>query len=158
MIEQKFPTERKCQIAKKLKDEFKTDVLLIVHWDGKLMQHLTRKTHVDGLPNIVSGLGIKQLITIAKIPNEIGQSQANAVVLALEEWGLAEKVVGMSFDTTVSNTERKNSACILIKAKLEQDLLYCPCRHQIPELVIEAVFSTLMVPSQGPDILLFKRF
>ena len=84
------------------------------------MQDLTRKTYVKRLPITVSGLGIKQLLKIAKIPIESGQPQANAVILALEEWGLAEKVVEMFFDTTASNTGRKNEACILTEAKLEK--------------------------------------
>ena len=79
------------------------------------MQDLTEKSHVDHLPIIVSGLGVNQLLKIAKILNGTGHSPANAVVLASEEWGLAEKVVGMSFDTTASNTGKKNGACILIK-------------------------------------------
>ena len=41
--------------------------------------------HVDRLPILASGLSIKQLLNIAKIPGGSGQSQANAVVLALEE-------------------------------------------------------------------------
>ena len=122
-------------------------------WDEKLMQDLTRKTLVDGLPVIVSGLGIKQLLKIAKISVGSGQSQENAVVLALEEWRLAEKVVGMPLVTTTTNTGRKNGACILVEAKLEKYLLYFACRHRILELVIAAVFLT-----QRPNIFLFKRF
>ena len=64
----------------------------------------------------------------------------------------------MSFDTTALNTGRKNGACILTEAKLEKHLLYFACRHHILELVIGAVFLTLVGPSQGPDILLFKKF
>ena len=88
------------------------------------MQDLTRKTHVDRLPITVSGLGIKQLLKITKIPDGSGRSQANSVVLALEESRLAEKVVGISFDTIASNTGKKNGACILTEAKLENGLLY----------------------------------
>ena len=119
------------KLPKKLKDEFKTDVSLIVYWDGKLMQDLTRKAHVDCLPIIGSGLGIKQLLKIAEIPDSSRQSQANAVVLALEERGLAEKVVSMFFDTTALNNERKNGACILTEANFEKGLLYFGCSHYI---------------------------
>ena len=93
------------------------------------MQDLTSKTHIIGLPNVVSRLGIKQLLKIAKTPDGSRQSQANAVVLALEESGLAEKVVGISFDTIASNIGKKNGAFILTEAKLEKDLLYFACRH-----------------------------
>jgi len=142
--------------VEKMKAEFKTDVPLVVHWDDKLMQDLTSNVHVDRLPIIVSGSGVKQLLTVAKLTNGTGQSQANAVVTALEEWGLTENVIGMSFDTTASNTGQKK--CILIEAKLEKALLYFACRDHFLEVVIGAVFSVLMGESQGPDILLFKRF
>ena len=122
--------KHRAQITKKLKNEFKTDVPLIVYWDEKLTQDLTRKTYLDCLPIIVSGLGIKQLIYIAKIPDGSGQSQANDVVLALEELGLAEKVISMSFDKTALNTGRKNSACIFTEAKFQTGLLYFACCHQ----------------------------
>ena len=65
----------------------KCSLACLLGW--KIMQDLTRKTHVDRLPIIVAGLGINQLLKIAKISNGNGQSQADAVVLALEEWGLA---------------------------------------------------------------------
>ena len=89
----------------------------------KLMQDLTKKSYVDRLPIFVSGSGVNQLLKIVKISNGTEQSQANVVVLALEEWRLAEKVVGMSFDTTASYARRKNGSCILIETKLETDLL-----------------------------------
>ena len=76
---------------------------MVVHWEGKLMQDLT-KVHVERLPIIVFGLGVKQLLTIAKVPNGAGQSQPNTVITALEEWDLSEKVVGLSYDATASNT------------------------------------------------------
>ena len=51
--------KHRAQIAKKkLKDDFKTDFPLLLHWDGKLMQDLTRKTSVYCLPITVSGLGV----------------------------------------------------------------------------------------------------
>ena len=89
-------TKHCAQIAEKLKAEFKADVPLVVDWDGKLMQDLTTKTHVEQLPIKVSGLGVKQLLTVAEVPNGTGQSQSNAVVTALEEWILAEKVVDLT--------------------------------------------------------------
>jgi hypothetical protein len=64
----------------------------------------------------------------------------------------------MCFDTTASNTGRKNGACVLIEQKLGKDLLYLPCRHHIFELVLEAVISVTVTPSASPEILIFKKF
>ena len=48
-------TKHCAQIAEKLKAEFKADVPSVVQWDGKQMQDLTTKTHVEQLPITVSG-------------------------------------------------------------------------------------------------------
>ena len=53
-------------MSKKLKEAFKADVPLVVHWDGKLIPDLTDK-QVDRLPILVSGLGISQLLAVAKL-------------------------------------------------------------------------------------------
>ena len=65
---------------------------------------------------------------------------------------------GMCFDTTSSNTGCKNGACVLLEQKLGFELLHLSCCHHILEIVLEAAFSSCIVPSSGPDILLFKRF
>ena len=91
----------------------------MVHWDGKLKMDLTTKEHVDRLPIIISGIGGAQLLAVAKLGSGTGESMAAAVVSALETWGVADQVVGMSFDTTASNTGRiKQKICVLIEQKM----------------------------------------
>ena len=121
-------------LATSLKAEFQADCLLVVHWDGKLLRDLTTKEHVDQLPIIVTGNGVSQLLKVAKLPNGTGAQQAKAVVETFDEWGLKEKVVAMSFDTTASNTGRNQGACVLIEQELQKDLLYLACWHHIFEL------------------------
>ena len=95
---------------------------------------MTTKDHVDQLPIIVTGNGVSQLLKVAKLPNGTGAQQAKAVVETLDEWGLKEKVVAMSFDTTASNTGRNQGACVLIEQELQKDLLYLAYWHHIFEL------------------------
>ncbi len=64
----------------------------------------------------------------------------------------------MSFDTTAANTGSWNGACILLQQKMQKDLLWLACRHHILEIMLEAVVVLSLGVSQGPDILLFKRF
>ncbi|KAG0721029.1 hypothetical protein GWK47_047288 [Chionoecetes opilio] len=64
----------------------------------------------------------------------------------------------MSFDTTSSNTCRNNGACVLIEQQLKKDLLYFACRHHVLELLLAAAFTTVMGPTSGPEMTLFKRF
>jgi len=80
------------------------------------------------------------------------------VLQSLEDWKLSDKVVGMSFDTTASNTGAARGACTLLQQKIGRPLYNFACRHHIFELVAEAAFSTCLGPSSGPDIAIFKRF
>lgn len=146
------------QLASALKEKLRVEGPLVVHWDGKLMPDLTSNAHVDRLPILVSGGGEVQLLQVAKLPSGTGANEAKAVVEALEKWSVADRVVGMSFDTTAANTGRHTGACTLIERQLKSDLLYLACRHHILELVIEAVFTSVMGPTTGPAVLLFKRF
>ena len=97
---------------------------------------------------------------MAKLPSGTRSHQAKAVVETLNEWGLKEKVVAMSFDTTASNTGRNQRACVLIEQELQKDLLHLACQHQIFELLVglQTAFVTIMGSTAGPEVLLFKRF
>ena len=57
---------------------------------------LLDKELVDRLPVIVSRAGVSKLLRVPKIPAGIGDAQASAVVQALEEWGLTDRVFGCS--------------------------------------------------------------
>ena len=92
------------------------------------------------------------------MPSGSGEAQAKAVCDAVNNWGVQDHVIAMSFDTTSSNTGRLNGACVLIEQTLKKNLLYLACRHHMYELVIGAVISTCLGQSSGPEILLFKRF
>lgn len=146
--------------AKYIQDTFDPTVPLTVHWDGKLLPDLTGSEKVDRLPVIVSGYGVShsQLLSVPKIPSGSGQQQAHAVERTLHEWGIAEQVRSMCFDTTSSNTGRLNGACVLLEQALGRDLLHLPCRHHIMELIAGAAFWSCMGCSSGPEIQLFKRF
>ncbi|KAK2713797.1 hypothetical protein QYM36_009621 [Artemia franciscana] len=62
-----------------LKAEFQGKVPQVVHWDDKLIAGLTGKEQVDQLPVIVSGKGVYQLLTVAKLTSGTGEAQASAV-------------------------------------------------------------------------------
>ncbi|KAG0721544.1 hypothetical protein GWK47_046257 [Chionoecetes opilio] len=83
---------------------------------------------------------------------------ATKVVEVLGEWGIKEKVVGMSFDTTASNTGIYTGCCRLLEEALGKPLLNLACRHHVIELILAAAFKEVMGPSSGPTIQLFKRF
>jgi hypothetical protein len=134
------------------------DIPLVVHWDGKLLADLCGKDHVDRLPIIVTGFGVSQLLKVSKIASGTGKNQAAAVVQALDEWNVTDRVVGMCFDTTSSNTGLKTGACVEIERMIGKDFVHLACRHHIMELVVGAAFTACLGHSSAPEVLLFKRF
>ena len=145
-------------MAAEIMMKFSPLVPLVVHWDGKLLPDLTGHESVDWLPVVVTGNKVQQLLGVPKLASGTGQAMAAAVCEILQAWSLTDKVAGMRFDTTASNTGHKNGACPLIEQLLRKQLLYFACRHHIFELVLETVFSVQMKPSSSPDIFIFKRF
>jgi hypothetical protein len=145
-----------------LKNAFKEDgETCVVHWDGKLLptlQDSTKKS--ERLPVLVTALtsGKTQLLGVPQLASGSGENQAAAVYALLDEWNLAEKVAGLSFDTTASNSGRLSGAAHLLEQKLGRILLNLACRHHVYELMLKAVFETLAGSSTGPDVGLFHRF
>ena len=139
--------------AENLHKNFKKDVALTVHWDGKL------KKTVDRIAILVSGQGVEQLLGVPSIPSGTGDAQADAVVKLVEQWGIAEKVAAICFDTTASNTGAERGACVLMEDKLEKNLIHLACRHHVLEIILAAGFkSALNTSSSRPHVALFKRF
>jgi hypothetical protein len=150
--------KHRLQQSETLKADFQGNVPLVVHWDGKLIPDLTTKEHVDRLPVIVSGKGVSQLLTVAKLASGSGEAQAEAVHTTLEDWDIKSSVRAMCFDTTSSNTGRIAGACVLLEQKLGKELLSLACRHHIMELIIKAVFQVCLGATSSPEVPLFKRF
>ena len=68
---------------------------------------------------------------------------------------MENKVQGMCFDTTSSNTAWHKGACIPFKQLLGRSLLHIGCHLYTLELI---AFSEAMGSSFAPYVLLFKRF
>ena len=130
----------------------------MVHWDGKLIPKLTGKQKENRLPILVSGKGISQLFTVAKLSAGTGISQAKAAINALKDWQIDSQVPAMSCDTTSSNTGHLNGICINIEQSLNKQLLFFARHHHMLEMIIGAVFIACMGTSSEPDVPFFKRF
>jgi len=141
-----------------LKQNFHVNGPITVHWDGKLMQALTGREHIDRLPVIVTGQGVRQLLGVPKLAAGTGEAQASAVMNCLEQWKLCDNVSSTCFDTTSANTGKHEGACVLLERKIGRELLHLGCRHHIMELILAAAFKTVLGTSSGPDVLLFNCF
>ena len=64
----------------------------------------------------------------------------------------------MCFDTTASNTGIRKGACILLEQQMDKDMLWLACRHHVMEIMLEGVVTSVLPPSTGPEIVIFKKF
>ena len=144
--------------AEDLKESFKADIPLTVHWDGKMMYDIAGRDIVDRLPVVISGLGVDQLLCVSKIASGTSENMTSSVCDAIKDWGVTDNIASLCFDTTSSNTGLKKGACTLIEQKLGCPLLHLACRHHIMEILLECMFSKCFGPSSGPEIKLFQRF
>jgi len=106
------PHTHRVETAADLKASFNPQGPLTVHWDGKLLPDLIGTEKVDRLPVIVTGTEIEHLLGVPKLASGTGQAQADIVITCLDDWNLREKVKGLCFDTTSSNTGHFNGACV----------------------------------------------
>ena len=146
--------------AKRIREEFaaKTkDSILALHWDEKLMTDLSRTTAerlailVSSYPHCVEG----KLVCVSTTADGRGSTIADEVVGQLGEQGLQNHKFGsLVFDTTAANTGVINGAATIIEIKLAPEvgkLLWCACRHHVPELSQKAVWVLLFGKTRSKD-------
>lgn len=145
--------------ALKHKEQFSPDTPLLLHWDSKLLPDISgKKDTVDRVAILVTGGGEEKLLAVPKIARGTGKEQADACIKVLNDWKLTDKVHGLVFDTTASNTGLHKGACHIIEEALGRDMVWIACRHHILEIVLSSVFTASMGSTDGPKIGLFKRF
>jgi hypothetical protein len=142
-----------------VKASFDPRVPLILHWDGKILEDFTVPGHkrVDRLPVLVSGKNVVKLLSVPKLDNGRAATMAHAILGTLDEWGLRERIKGLCFDTTASNTGAKGGVCIKLESEIGRQLLNLGCRHHVAEIMLEKVFSLHDV-SKSPNIEIFGHF
>src|SRR6218665_1904518 len=91
---------------------------------------------------------------LSSMPSGTGQAMADVMIEVLSEWGVKNCIKALSFDTTSSNTGRKNGACMLVEMQLRKKVFYLAGRHHIHEILLEEAFIQQYT---GHDNLLFKR-
>ena len=153
------------RIRREFAEKTKNSVLAL-HWDEKLMTDLSRTTAerlailVSSHPHCVEG----KLVCVSTTADGRGATIADEVVNQLELQGLRDHKFGsLVFDTTAANTGVIKGAATIIEVKLGTDigrLLWCACRHHIPELCQKAVWVLLFGATRSKDkedLVEFKR-
>ncbi|KAG0715152.1 hypothetical protein GWK47_012624 [Chionoecetes opilio] len=137
------------------------DAVLILHWDGKLLPGSESQGHVDRLAIIVTSPSLEgeKLLAIPALPSGTGEAMASKVEETIRHWKFEDRVGGLCFDTTASNTGVHAGCCTLLEQKLGRPLLNLACRHHVMELILASAFkATFGDATSGPDVQLFKRF
>ncbi|KAA0200934.1 hypothetical protein HAZT_HAZT000370 [Hyalella azteca] len=94
-IIRRYRQKHRAMYALQLKADLKMSETVVVHWEGKLMQDLTNKKHVDRLPVLVSGKGAVPFLGVSKLANGTGRVRSNAVVAFLRELGIEDRVLAV---------------------------------------------------------------
>lgn len=151
---------RSCREAanQMIRDSFAPPQHVVVHWDSKLLQDAL------GLPEhrlaiLVSGAGHEggKLLSVPPVADATGLQQSQATLKALDEWDIRDRVRGLCFDTTSSNTGRLRGAMVRLELALGHRIFRFACRHHVLELVVGGVAKSLFGPTTGPSNPLFEK-
>ena len=138
----------------------------VLHWDGKLMDNFlgTKDEKLailaSGAPDYIEGklLSIPSLCDKDGDPTSTGLAQAEACWVEIEKYKLEDNLVGLTFDTTSSNTGCNRGAVKLLEEMLKRPLLHFGCRHHFPELMVKACWYVIFDEDLSPDNQWFVDF
>ena len=108
---------------------------------------------VSGAPHYEEG----KLLGVPFIDSSTGIQQCNASLELIETWGLADKVEGLVFDTTASNSGVNKGAAKLIEEKLHKKVFYFACRHHISEVIVGGAWEAVFSKVKSPDNPMFSN-
>ena len=77
--------ENRKEVAKRISLKFKPQVLLTVHWDGKLLLDLTSRNEVDQLPILVKGYDVEKLFSVPKLDRGTEEQMSYETEQALKD-------------------------------------------------------------------------
>lgn len=123
-----------------------------------MLPDLIGKTKVDREAIIVSSNGTSKFLGAPKISPATGENIARAVYETLMKWNIVDRVEGMCFDTTSTNSGVNAGAAVLLEKKIGRKLIRFACRHHIYEIMLGSVFELKLAPSSAPEVPIFERF
>ena len=129
--------QHRAQFVNECNAQFPSNVCLVVHWDGKLMEDITGNKHVDRLPVIVSGEGTSQLLGAPKV-------QRNLLYLPCRHH-IMELLISTAFEKAVSGLCRGGPIVQLFKRLKEQ-------WNVIDKIIFHAASTDVYVHSTIADI------
>lgn len=102
--------------------------------------------------------GFVELLDVPVAQDETGFEVVRAMFEEVQRVEIRNKIVGLSFDTTISNSGMLSGACMKLEGLTGRPLLLLACRHMILEIVLRHVFEKCCSSSSSRDIGAFKTF
>ena len=115
----------------------------ICHFDGKQLLEFTMgvKATKERMTVVVSSPDMEHPQVLGSMPldGQTGEDISGGVLYLLQLYQIEDNIVGLSFDTTASNTGPAMGACIRLETHLSRGLLWLGCRRHVMELHIKHV-------------------
>lgn len=151
----KLRTDQKNQMLTELAE---SDCKVVIQFDGKNYRKLNER-HIGTQERvIVMCHSEKGDIALGLFPVTTHSSLncAAAVLGAIRNNNLQERIVALVCDTENVNTGRLNGVCAEIERELRKPFLRLMCRHHIFEVVLRWVFESIFGATTGPRINTFN--
>jgi hypothetical protein len=118
-------SKNRAKVASQWESEaFRDPPLLVLHWDGKLLPQATCQcNHEDRIAVITSGVDFEELLGVPVAADGSGKEVADVVMKEVRRLALEDNIIGLSFDTTASNSGMLSGACMRIQNELGKELL-----------------------------------
>ena len=128
--------------AMKIKQDFAENLpkFLVLHWDSKIIKYEKRRECDDRLAVVASlpERNTNQFLGAPMINDATGTTMKETLMDVLQEWQIPDDIIiGMSWDTTASNTGIHSGSAMLMEQELGHAILWLACRHHIGELHVK---------------------
>ena len=127
----------------RIKQDFKKNMpeFIVMHWDGKLIKYQHRRETDERLAVVASFPRpdhTHQFLAAPCIPNGTGASMRDALMETIRVWEIPHNsIIGMSWDTTASNTGQLRGSSTVFEQEMGRGLLWLACRHHMGELHVK---------------------
>ncbi|KAE8739196.1 hypothetical protein FOCC_FOCC015302 [Frankliniella occidentalis] len=155
---QRLRAKARKEICVNIKQNFQPKCKLTLHWDGKILPDIHNEQRFDRLPILVSGPNIDKLLCVPALKRGTGALQGQALLEAVQDWGLEDNLACLCSDTEAANTGHEGGAAKVFQNLLGRELIYLACRHHVLEIPLQAAVTTAIGPFNSPEVQLFKDF
>lgn len=141
--------------AKRIRTSFSAPKYPTVHFDGKVVKHLSGVAHDHEAVclSAPTDLDQPQFLGAPLIQPATGENTAAATISMLDGWDIdVQTLFAAVWDTASVNSGVDNGACACLERQKGSALLWCACRHHIYEVHMTHVFDRIRGKTHGECI------